>query len=216
MTLELAKMCHNRIPCLVIVIVLDLIVYMILTDHRQGFGIVVVSDCIGEGPLVISFRLHSILYIPLMIGIFPMAPRHHHHLLLTTIQIITGAVLLVGVVLGHTEVVPHQAGWRGVEGDIMMAPRMGEEELYQDPLHLLGTSLWIWSKMVSKVTRLCIFLALSLLKQFQDHIPLTLIISSRLMAPHLLQICFPHLYLRMGLPLLLLLRKLTRPTYLTC
>lgn len=159
MTLELAKMCHTCIPCLVKVIVLDLIILMILID-RQVFGIEVVDECTGGDPLVISFRLLLILHIPLMIGIFPMAPRHHH--LLTAIQIIIGAVLLVGVVLGHLGVVPLQAGWRGGEGDITMAPHMVEEEPYPDPLRLIGTSLWIWSIMVSKITFLCILLAFSL------------------------------------------------------
>ena len=155
MTLKLAKMRHTRILILVIVMVLDLIVLMILIDH-QVFGIVVVNECSEGDPLVISFRLHLILHIPLMIGIFLMVP--HHHLLLMAIQIIIGAVLLVGVVLGHLEVVPRQAGWRGAEGDITMVPHVGEEELYQDPLHLIGTSLWIswiWSKMVNKIMNIC-------------------------------------------------------------
>ena len=107
MTLELAKMCHTRIPCLVKVIVLDLIILVILIDC-QVFGIEVVNECIGGDPLVISFQLRLILYIPLMIRSFPMVP-HHHHLLLMAIQIITGAIL-VGVVLGHPGVVPLQAG----------------------------------------------------------------------------------------------------------
>lgn len=148
MILELAKMCHTRVPCLVIVVIaLDLIVLMILIDHRD-FGIMVVGEYYGGDPLVISFLLHMSLHFPLT-SIFPMAPHCHH--LLTAIQIILGAALIVGVVLGHLEVVHHQAGWRGAEGDILMAPHMREEELYQDPLHLIGTSLWIfwrWSKMV--------------------------------------------------------------------
>lgn len=43
-----------------------------------------------------------------------------------------------------------------------MAPRVVEEELYLDPLHLIGMSIWIWSIMVSKITFLCILLVFSL------------------------------------------------------
>jgi hypothetical protein len=195
--------------------VLDLIILMILIDRRV-FGIEVVDECTGEDPLDISFRLRLILHIPLTIGIFPMAPRHH--LLLMALQIITGVVLVVGVVLDHPEVVPHQVGWRGAEGDIMMAPRMVEEELCQDPLHLIGMSLWIWSKMVSRLHfYVCykLFLSLFFKKHFQDHFPLTTI-SPHLMAPRPhLQICSPHLDLGgMGLPLLIIL--LMKVTCLCC
>ena len=160
MILGLPKMCHTCIPCLIVVVIalhVDLIILMILIDHWD-FGIVVVSECSEGGPLVISFLLRMSLHIPLTSVIFPMA--HRCHLFLMAIQIIIGAALLVGVVLGHLEVVLHLAGWRGAEEDILMAPHVGEEELYQDPLHLVGTNLWIlwkWAKMVQDQKRLVYF-----------------------------------------------------------
>ena len=144
MTLWLIEICHT---CIIVVILPCLSIIMILVD--QTSGIVDTSKCpVGERctPLVISFPLR-LIRIHLTIGSFSMVHPHHqcrhHH------KIVTG-VLLGEVAFGHPGVVPHQAGWIGDEEDIMMAPHVGEEELYRAPLRLIGTSQWTLWIMVSK------------------------------------------------------------------